>query len=365
MKHLTLHPMSVIVGCVLASLSYIALGAQTSVASGTTGGAVDIGPTPSIGDVTPIMPFPTGCAKSVRDQANPGTCLQASSSPVLGMLYPVTSNLFVDGASGNVGVGTTAPMEKLSVAGIIESTSGGVRFPDGTLQTTAWVAPTPLFPGSFVTTRRATFELVAASSQMLMSPVRRNNGQADAWLSWTRSGLVSVEDLDPTTGWWERLDTEGGTSLESERTAASFSYAGDPRFFARIRTGANAVDVGTQTLVAIGFSDNHTSETEGAFFTFEPLTGVWLCKTGAQVTNSGIPLTTNTIYDLELHVQVDASIVYYINGVLVASHAGSLLAGTEGRDGYIGISGPSGSPRRLYLQHAVVDVGIAFGDTGL
>jgi hypothetical protein len=39
--------------------------------------------------------------------------------------------------SGNVGIGTTAPASRLTVAGVIESTSGGVKFPDGTVQTTA------------------------------------------------------------------------------------------------------------------------------------------------------------------------------------------------------------------------------------
>lgn len=38
---------------------------------------------------------------------------------------------------GNVGIGTTSPGQKLTVAGVIESTSGGIKFPDGTTQTTA------------------------------------------------------------------------------------------------------------------------------------------------------------------------------------------------------------------------------------
>ncbi|MCX6351468.1 MAG: hypothetical protein NTX03_06375 [Bacteroidetes bacterium] len=38
---------------------------------------------------------------------------------------------------GNVGIGTTAPIEKLSVAGKIESTTGGFKFPDSTVQITA------------------------------------------------------------------------------------------------------------------------------------------------------------------------------------------------------------------------------------
>ena len=40
-------------------------------------------------------------------------------------------------SAGNVGIGTTAPGQKLSVAGTIESTSGGVKYPDGTTQTTS------------------------------------------------------------------------------------------------------------------------------------------------------------------------------------------------------------------------------------
>jgi len=38
---------------------------------------------------------------------------------------------------GNVGIGTNSPSQMLSVAGIIETTNGGVKFPDGTIQTTA------------------------------------------------------------------------------------------------------------------------------------------------------------------------------------------------------------------------------------
>jgi hypothetical protein len=41
------------------------------------------------------------------------------------------------GPAGNVGIGTLTPDEKLSVAGVIESTVGGIKFPDGTVQASA------------------------------------------------------------------------------------------------------------------------------------------------------------------------------------------------------------------------------------
>lgn len=40
-------------------------------------------------------------------------------------------------SNGNVGIGTNAPGSRLTVAGLIESTNGGFKFPDGTTQTTA------------------------------------------------------------------------------------------------------------------------------------------------------------------------------------------------------------------------------------
>jgi len=57
---------------------------------------------------------------------------------------PPLSNYWIDGGAGviyydggNVGIGTTNPNQSLSVNGIIESTSGGFKFSDGTTQTTA------------------------------------------------------------------------------------------------------------------------------------------------------------------------------------------------------------------------------------
>lgn len=43
-------------------------------------------------------------------------------------------------SDGKVGIGTTTPDQKLSVAGTVESTSGGFKFPDGSIQSTSAVS---------------------------------------------------------------------------------------------------------------------------------------------------------------------------------------------------------------------------------
>jgi hypothetical protein len=75
--------------------------------------------------------------------SNPG----AHTSPFIALRtgpwegFPSNSDVTVERmritSSGNVGIGTTSPAQKLSVAGTIESMTGGFKFPDGTTQTTA------------------------------------------------------------------------------------------------------------------------------------------------------------------------------------------------------------------------------------
>ncbi len=91
-------------------------------------------------------------------------------------------------SNGNVGIGTTSPNTRLdvsgdvSVSGIIETTSGGIKFPDGTTQTTAAGGDAPIIllsgcmtmvvsssyylnPGSC---SQGTSQLIIDSQQMIM-----------------------------------------------------------------------------------------------------------------------------------------------------------------------------------------------------
>jgi hypothetical protein len=48
------------------------------------------------------------------------------------------NSIVTETKTGNIGIGTTTPGSKLSVQGMIETTLGGYKFPDGTIQTSAF-----------------------------------------------------------------------------------------------------------------------------------------------------------------------------------------------------------------------------------
>jgi hypothetical protein len=125
-------------------------GAATALEA-TWNGPATAGTGPSV-----VVPIEAGDTLSVRIQlAAGGTSItrpRVSVELELPSELPWLSNgtdLYYDDG-GSVGIGTDSPGEALSVNGTIESMSGGFRFPDGTLQTTALGGIQPIPPGSVV-----------------------------------------------------------------------------------------------------------------------------------------------------------------------------------------------------------------------
>lgn len=71
--------------------------------------------------------------------ANAGSSLTLAGTAVVvpNNLALNTNQFFINSTTGNIGVGTIVPGSLFTVAGNIESTSGGFKFPDATVQVTA------------------------------------------------------------------------------------------------------------------------------------------------------------------------------------------------------------------------------------
>ena len=107
---------------------------------------------------------------------------------------PTSGNLFVVGAgtltvtqAGKVGIGTANPTSTLTVAGVIQSATGGIEFPDGTIQTSTNLSST------FVTT-----SVTNGASGWF---------EADCPSGWIRTGCTT--------------DCSGATSYATHPTAAN------------------------------------------------------------------------------------------------------------------------------------------------
>lgn len=97
---------------------------------------------------TRLTTFPAPCpaGQFIVAVGNTSTCASPSgtmsgagspsSIPKFTASTELANSVIVE-SGGKIGIGTANPGQQLSVAGLIESTSGGLKFPDGSVQTTA------------------------------------------------------------------------------------------------------------------------------------------------------------------------------------------------------------------------------------
>lgn len=97
---------------------------------------------------------------------------------------------------GNVGIGTNSPGDRLTVTGVVHSTQGGFRFPDGTIQLTASSAPaslwTPLGPDIFYDTGSVAIgDMPMAGSRLFVNGTSDVASEVAVWAEVAPGGPIS------------------------------------------------------------------------------------------------------------------------------------------------------------------------------
>jgi hypothetical protein len=198
-------------------------------------------------------------AENWTDTAN-GTYLQFTTTPAGSANFSERMRI---SSAGNVGIGTTTPAQLLSVAGTVESTTGGFKFPDGSMLTTATGA----------VGNPALYNTASGASALQNNTTGGYNTASGA------SALVSNTTASYNTA-------SGAAALFSNTTGSQNTASGFQALFANT-TGYDNTAIGVLAL---------TANTTGFSNTANGVSSLALNTTGSQNTASGAwALHTNTI----------------------------------------------------------------------
>ena len=208
-------------------------------------------PSPLTVDPSKLLGFPLACARSIRDQANPGSCIEASTTPTLGRLHPISANLFV-AVSGEVGIGTTSPAARLHLAGTARIADTLTLAPSGDQALN--VSTGSIYKGGalFIHTKGGVNNAAVGQQALLNVTTGRYN---------TAHGANAL--FNTTTGIFNTA--LGGNALYSNTTGSCNTAVGLNALLANINGSGNTA-TGCKALYSNSASGNTATGNEALFF---------------------------------------------------------------------------------------------------
>lgn len=289
-----------------------------TVAGGTTTKTLTLSDNASLNQSLLTSSTPTFSGLNISE-ITVGSLLFGGSS---GSITQDNSNLFWDDTNNRLGLGTTSPGSKITAVGVIESTSGGFKFPDGTSQSSAATVKDPYNDG-----------------------VDDINNKITAILDWNSfdgtfsSGSISERSTFGATlsAQWNVSNSFAELALNSGPGYSDLDdfYNKNPKFKARFKI--NQITHGQSIYVGFG---NPINPLNVKGMGFKISTGTLSSSSsngsGAETTTTitGITLTNYNIYEAK---RVGSNAEFYINGNLVATHSTNIpTGGVTSGDKFIG-----------------------------
>ncbi len=241
-------------------------------------------------------------------------------------------NLLLQPQGGNVGVGTSTTGSKLTVAGRIESTSGGVKFPDGSVQTTAAGGAVP---GTFQ------WQVVAGTTQQAQSNtgyVANNAAQVSVTLPTAPNVGDTVRVSGAGGGGW-RIAQNASQSVSGSYFGLTFVDSWSPRDSLREWSSVAASADGSKLVAAVSGPGGllYTSTDYGASWTPRESVRNWQSVASS---SDGSKLV-GAAYLGQLYTSIDSGITWTQRDsvrqwkAVASSSDGSKLVAAEGGNGFI------------------------------
>ena len=272
----------------------------------------------------------------------PQNKLDVEGSAAIGATYSGTNAAPANGllVEGNVGVGTTTVTDPMTVNGVVRSTAGGFKFPDGTTQITAasnaYTDTQIQAHGHTGGTDAPKLNLIAAAMDNAVV-VNQIDYKVMAYVvsvdSVANGGLFSVFQTTATANdICARVSSGSGVYL--------FPASTDLEFFVTAAVGsivAQLTDFGFFNPVASAYQTAFDAATLGissvvaGVFVIDQGT-LWAAnKNGGVVTRTDVTggRTLTNLHNYRIHYTA-AAVTYFVDGVLVATHTTNIPPSTTG-----------------------------------
>ena len=243
--------------------------AASNLLNGVTGsGSIVLSISPSL--TTPNVGAATGTSLAVTGNittsggeigigtTSPINSLDVSGGVAIGTGYAGTDTAPTNGliVQGDVGIGTSSPSNPLSVNGIIQSLTGGFKFPDGTTQTTA--ASTPVGMVLLATVNASGASSVAFGSTYITSTYNKYVIEFDS--VYTSDGLPIGLQVSANNG-----GTYQTTEYQQSNVPTGCGNSGYPYYQPCIALGSTSTSASSPLVGTIKFSTPSNNSSITAF----------------------------------------------------------------------------------------------------